>query len=199
MLRSLVGSEMCIRDRYQRRVRGFRSETMAGLRICLLLYLALAETAALQPLVPIELGEAITELGDGNDCPGDLSKSGDECVARCPDGEMISDDRVCTACPQGEYTDRVVNACVQECPSDAENRFMDPDHMDCVKTCPAGHAPGADDRKCGQCQDGEYADHVAHKCVSSCPTNGANKYSDGVGKDCVDTCLLYTSPSPRDS
>eukprot|EP00658_Telonema_sp_P-2_P023286 TRINITY_DN19321_c0_g1_i2.p1 TRINITY_DN19321_c0_g1~~TRINITY_DN19321_c0_g1_i2.p1 ORF type:complete len:569 (-),score=186.04 TRINITY_DN19321_c0_g1_i2:141-1847(-) len=50
MLRSLVGSEMCIRDRYQRRVRGATSPAMRLAQSCLLLLTAACVLAATTPM-----------------------------------------------------------------------------------------------------------------------------------------------------
>eukprot|EP00658_Telonema_sp_P-2_P006033 TRINITY_DN12294_c0_g1_i1.p1 TRINITY_DN12294_c0_g1~~TRINITY_DN12294_c0_g1_i1.p1 ORF type:complete len:162 (-),score=28.02 TRINITY_DN12294_c0_g1_i1:252-737(-) len=47
MLRSLVGSEMCIRDRYQRRVRGVLTLTMALRSLMRMLWLMVAARALL--------------------------------------------------------------------------------------------------------------------------------------------------------
>eukprot|EP00658_Telonema_sp_P-2_P079321 TRINITY_DN762_c0_g1_i1.p1 TRINITY_DN762_c0_g1~~TRINITY_DN762_c0_g1_i1.p1 ORF type:complete len:755 (-),score=142.77 TRINITY_DN762_c0_g1_i1:79-2343(-) len=198
MLRSLVGSEMCIRDRYQRRVRGSASSTMLLLRVaaCLLVCLAMADAAPFEP-VSLDLGE---DLRINDVCEGRKPfKSGDDCVAACPAGETPdgqteynADNTECQACPAGMFADHLSHICVENCPV-----FLPyTGGGDCLDRCPPGQTPGGQttvdegNTVCAACESGKFADHEAHVCVDSCPQE--QPYTDG--HDCLTKCPSGQAP-----
>jgi len=114
----------------------------------------------------------------------------------------------CQECEAGRYADHLNNRCGVDCPEgtaenintwncdkdtmlgssgtcDEEEPFLDV--TTCVGKCPAGQVPkdkdGSTDADltCTDCAADEFADHMAHVCVASCP-------SFSVLQDCVPAC-----------